>query len=241
MLNIPAPSQFRKKPVVVSASQWFMNGDHPLDYSKTHDGLENGELRQFSPEERRANGWEGDIVRYYRHPDDSDERACQLCGNTMHMHGWIDTKEGGHIVCPGDWIITGVQGEHYPCKPYIFAETYEPASPLSAAPASAQEEAKDERQAFEAWHKREFGSYVPGVTIHYNRWLGWEGRASVAAPAAGDALPNFDIEAAAQKMAECMDYPWAHMPEQGRTHMRKYAQAVIDAALAAQVQQQGEA
>lgn len=61
------------------------------------------------------------------------------------------------------------------------------------------------------------------------------------APAAGDALPNFDIEAAAQKMAECMDYPWAHMPEQGRTHMRKYAQAVIDAALAAQVPQQGEA
>lgn len=62
-----------------------------------------------------------------------------------------------------------------------------------------------------------------------------------AAPAAGDALPNFDIEAASQKMAECMDYPWAHMPEQGRTHMRKYAQAVIDAALAAQVPQQGEA
>lgn len=61
------------------------------------------------------------------------------------------------------------------------------------------------------------------------------------ATAAGDALPNFDIEAAAQKLAECMDYPWAHMPEQGRTHMREYAQAVIDAALAAQVPQQGEA
>lgn len=58
--------------------------------------------------------------------------------------------------------------------------------------------------------------------------------AKVSAPAAGDALPNFDIEAAAQKMAECMDYPWAHMPEQGRKHMRESAQAVIDAALAAQ-------
>jgi hypothetical protein len=30
-------------------------------------------------------------------------------------------------VAPGDWIITGVQGEHYPCKPEIFAATYEPA------------------------------------------------------------------------------------------------------------------
>lgn len=29
-------------------------------------------------------------------------------------------------VTPGDWIITGVQGEHYPVKPDIFEETYEP-------------------------------------------------------------------------------------------------------------------
>lgn len=40
--------------------------------------------------------------------------------------GWIETLEGGHIVNPGDWIITGVKGEHYPCKPDIFAQTYEP-------------------------------------------------------------------------------------------------------------------
>ena len=40
--------------------------------------------------------------------------------------GWIDTLEGGHIVCPGDWIITGVKNEHYPCKPDIFEMTYEP-------------------------------------------------------------------------------------------------------------------
>lgn len=39
--------------------------------------------------------------------------------------GWIDTLEGGHIVTPGDWVITGVQGEHYPCKPDIFEQTYE--------------------------------------------------------------------------------------------------------------------
>jgi hypothetical protein len=42
-------------------------------------------------------------------------------------YGWVPTLEGGHIVTPGDWIITGVQGELYPCKPDIFAATYEPA------------------------------------------------------------------------------------------------------------------
>lgn len=31
-----------------------------------------------------------------------------------------------HEVTPGDWIITGIQGEHYACKPDIFAKTYEP-------------------------------------------------------------------------------------------------------------------
>lgn len=43
--------KYRKKPVVIEATQWFKNGDHPLDYSQTHDGFENGELRQFPPEE----------------------------------------------------------------------------------------------------------------------------------------------------------------------------------------------
>jgi len=119
--------QFRKKPVVIEADQWFKNGDHPLDYSCTHDGFENGELRQFTPEERKSNEWDGDIVRYFRHPEVSGGKSCQHCGKTMHEHGWIDTLEGGHIVCPGDWIITGVQGERYPCKPEIFEATYEPA------------------------------------------------------------------------------------------------------------------
>jgi hypothetical protein len=40
-------------------------------------------------------------------------------------YGWVETLEGGHIVTPGDWIITGVKGEHYPCKPDIFEMTYD--------------------------------------------------------------------------------------------------------------------
>ena len=39
----------------------------------------------------------------------------------------INTLEGAHWVSPGDWIIKGVKGEFYPCKPDIFALTYEPA------------------------------------------------------------------------------------------------------------------
>jgi hypothetical protein len=37
----------------------------------------------------------------------------------------IDTLEGVITASPGDWIIRGVQGEHYPCKPDIFDATYE--------------------------------------------------------------------------------------------------------------------
>lgn len=39
--------------------------------------------------------------------------------------GIIHTLEGDHIVSPGDWIITGIKGEKYPCKPDIFERTYE--------------------------------------------------------------------------------------------------------------------
>lgn len=37
----------------------------------------------------------------------------------------IHTLEGVMIVRPGDWIITGVNGERYPCKPDIFEKTYD--------------------------------------------------------------------------------------------------------------------
>lgn len=39
----------------------------------------------------------------------------------------IKTLEGELTVSPGDWIIRGVKGELYPCKPDIFEATYEPA------------------------------------------------------------------------------------------------------------------
>jgi len=39
--------------------------------------------------------------------------------------GVVETKEGKNVASPGDWIITGVQGEKYPCKPDIFEQTYE--------------------------------------------------------------------------------------------------------------------
>ena len=58
------------------------------------------------------------------------------CGSTKH---WsrphlravtgiiVPTLEGQHEAAFGDWIIKGVKGEFYPCKPDIFAATYDPA------------------------------------------------------------------------------------------------------------------
>ena len=37
-----------------------------------------------------------------------------------------ETLEGWHGVSPGDFIITGIKGERYPCRPDIFDATYEP-------------------------------------------------------------------------------------------------------------------
>ena len=70
--------KFRKKPVVIEATQWFKDGDHPAV--------------------KMTNGGKDPIIQ---------------------------TLEGPHFVTPGDWIITGVKGEHYPCKPDIFEATYE--------------------------------------------------------------------------------------------------------------------
>ena len=119
--------KFKKKPVIIEATRWFKNGDHPLDYASEQTGfyIQNGRLVTITAAHRKAHNWGGEVVRYYRNPDDNLERFCNKCTNIMHDHGWIDTLEGGHIVCPGDWIITGVQGEYYPCKPEIFEISYE--------------------------------------------------------------------------------------------------------------------
>ena len=39
---------------------------------------------------------------------------------------FIETPEGGMFAKVNDWIIRGINGELYPCKPDIFAVTYEP-------------------------------------------------------------------------------------------------------------------
>ena len=93
--------KYRKKSIVIEAEQWFK-----VDKDKVRGNY-------------RLN------VGYYRHPAVSGKIKCEQCSRTMHEHGWIDTLEGCHIVCPNDWIIKGIKGEFYPCKPHIFEETYD--------------------------------------------------------------------------------------------------------------------
>lgn len=50
-----------------------------------------------------------------------DEGSIMRIGNTIH----INTLEGTMVAQPGDWIIKGINGELYPCKPDIFEKTYD--------------------------------------------------------------------------------------------------------------------
>ena len=111
--------KYRKKPVVIEATLWFKSGDHPEDDRETFIGKDG---KPFLGE--------GKVVRYFRHPnipgtDFHNEANGKGCGRMFHDHGWIDTLEMGHNVCPGDWIIKGIRGEMYSCKPDIFEATYE--------------------------------------------------------------------------------------------------------------------
>lgn len=60
--------------------------------------------------------------------------AMGWCGGTLGLTALgaansltIHTLEGDMVAKVGDWIIRGVKGEFYPCKPDIFEATYEPA------------------------------------------------------------------------------------------------------------------
>lgn len=95
--------EFRKKPVVVEAIRWTgENTSEVIDWILSSEG---GSARYHEAQEAFDDGTQG-------------------CPATPASIA-IDTLEGTMSASVGDWIIRGVQGEHYPCKPDIFEATYE--------------------------------------------------------------------------------------------------------------------
>jgi hypothetical protein len=100
-------SQYRKKAIVVEAEQWWPPGDPRHDPAMLSDRKGN----TVDPPDYRQ---PGDLYQLTTIPGMGDDLF------------FIKTLEGPLKVAPGDWIITGVAGEKYPCKPDIFDATYEP-------------------------------------------------------------------------------------------------------------------
>lgn len=96
--------KFRKKPVVIEAFQ--MTEERRINNTNWPEWMH----RAWSFER----GLPGSL-----YPTDEG-----TCDGTLS----IGTLEGQHLVSWGDWIIKGVKGELYPCKPDIFEQTYEPVS-----------------------------------------------------------------------------------------------------------------
>jgi len=92
-------AKYRKKPIVIEAYQWHKVSEY-------------------------VEGVERD-VDYYRTPDEDGQDKCLKCGHILNDHGWIDNLVCSHAVCPGNWVITDISGEKYPCKADIFEQTYE--------------------------------------------------------------------------------------------------------------------
>jgi hypothetical protein len=88
--------KFRKKPVVIEAVQWTGDNVAEVNYlAASHFTV--------LDEQDRANC-------------DDPEATAQVF-DVLHST-WV-------LVYDGDWIIQGIQGEHYPCRPDVFAATYE--------------------------------------------------------------------------------------------------------------------
>lgn len=96
-------AQYRKKPIVIEAMQFEQRVGGDGSFGTRESSLA---IQEWSG--GKAHTHNGDPVP--EHP-------------SMLV---IDTLEGQMTANPGDWIIRGVQGEFYPCKPSIFEATYEP-------------------------------------------------------------------------------------------------------------------
>ena len=115
--------KFVKKPVVIEAVRWrgytsnlgFTNEspDQPTEITAANmHGIRWGQLPDWLPRPMLTI---------------ADSPAGPLIGEIIRNGDCLEigTLEGVMRAQPGDWIIRGVKGEIYPCKPDIFAATYE--------------------------------------------------------------------------------------------------------------------
>ena len=70
------------------------------------------------------------VIEAMRFHGDAIHQVASWCSGTLFSDGGlqltIGTLEGVMTCSYGDWVIKGVEGEFYPCKPEIFRKTYEP-------------------------------------------------------------------------------------------------------------------
>lgn len=103
--------KYRKKPIAVEVEQWFQ-------------GQSVAGVEPFADSDSRVERAMMDALPWGTEPE---------------QYGYIWTLEGGHVVTPGDWIVTGPSGEKWPVKDAIFRTTYETVSEDTPEPAREPE------------------------------------------------------------------------------------------------------
>jgi len=110
--------KYRKKPVVIDAIQWTgINVQEMLKWF-AHVSSAEDPAKLASEDGAAELVVEMEVAKCKVTFDMTKKPAIQLL---------IKTLEGTHEASHGDFVICGVQGEIYPCKPDIFEKTYEPA------------------------------------------------------------------------------------------------------------------
>lgn len=137
--------KYRKKPVVIEAFQ--MTPDRRMDNSEWPAWLHEA--------------WNGNT-------DEPGTLQRANRGDPLPDLLEIITLEGKHLVSWGDYIIRGVKGEFYPCKPDIFAATYEPVEAAEAEVARLREVLLDPQGPNLGAKTREPG-LMTILTAHYQR------------------------------------------------------------------------
>ena len=85
---------------------------------------------------------------------------------TPHVGLVIHTLEGDHHASPGDYIIKGVNGEFYPCKPDVFEKTYEPSTFTPPNEPLTLEELRKIDTVIPLWvHNLSWGQHKPRLML----------------------------------------------------------------------------
>lgn len=179
-MNEYVPNKCKKytiNPIEVEAIRWWQNGDHPNDHEPIKQDPTHFDAHQYVEYLKT----DGAVVGRWPLKGLDTHILCNICGEKMGDHGWIQNEHDAQIVCPGDYVVTVGPDTYQSIRPKYFESSYVELPTEEPVDRSLGEDIVDgngvpiERGDFIVYNARSYGSsyLLQGIVVGVSKRERW--------------------------------------------------------------------